>query len=150
MHIENRGVWCITCLWKLMKKYQSLHKRIVTLRTIYTMKTQTHHKQAFKKSTSNWIEHTKHQTKVIWVLGLVTMACIGQVLFEGFMLWWDHKNVFYENTWVRLCWVWCDFTFRLTIFVEEIPRTLQDDITTSTRVSYAFSWSYSPSKYLSY
>ena len=31
----------------LMKKYQSLHKRIVTLRTIYTMKTQTHNKQAF-------------------------------------------------------------------------------------------------------
>ena len=33
------------------------------------------------------------------------MACVGEVLFEGFMLGWNHKNVFYENTWVRLGWV---------------------------------------------
>ena len=39
---------------------------------------------------------------MIGVLGLVTMACVGQVLFEVFMLGWNHKNVFYENTWVRL------------------------------------------------
>ena len=66
------------------------------------------------------------------------------------MLWWINKNFFYEDTWVRLSWVENDFTFMLTIFVEEIPRIHQDDATISTMVAYAFGWSYSPSKYLRY
>ena len=45
---------------------------------------------------------------------------------------------------------WVDLFSKKTILIKEVPRAHQGDVTISTRVSYAFSWSYSPSKYLSY
>ena len=43
-----------------------------------------------------------------------------------------------------------DLFSKKTILIEEVPRVYQGDLTISTRVPYAFDWSYSPSKYLSY
>ena len=69
---------------------------------------------------------------MIGVLGLVTMACVGEV---GVCKIYAHDGS------IRM------FS-KKTILIKEVPRVHQDDVTVSTRVPYAFSWSYSPSKYL--
>ena len=66
------------------------------------------------------------------------------------MLWWIHKNVFYEHTGVRLRLSLIDVFSRKNILIKEVPRVYQGDVTISTMVAYVFGWSYSPSKYLSY
>ena len=70
--------------------------------------------------------------------------------FARFRLWWIHKNVFYEHTEVRLRLSLMDVFSRKNILIKEVPRVHQGDVTISTKVSHAFSWSYSPSEYLRY
>ena len=70
--------------------------------------------------------------------------------FARFRLWWIHKNVFYEHTEVRLRLSLMELVSKRNILIKEVPRVHQGDLSITTKVPYAFSWSYSPSKYLSH
>ena len=78
MHIENRGV-CVSLAFEVGEGLSISSQKNVTLRTIYTLKTQTQNKQAFQQSHSHMKKTYKVANKSNKELGIAIWAWVGQI-----------------------------------------------------------------------